>query len=209
MITNYTDLQTTILSWTSQETVSEFVDEVPTFIQLGEAELFNTLRAFEMIQHEKKDLTAEYHALPTGYLAAEEMAKVSTDNSGRETENVMIYLEPDNFRRQQSGVAGEYYTIMNGQLRFKDKPTGTESPPLKYDFSYYGRFTNLSGAAPTNIILTLYPQAYLWASLVQAESWLVNDPRIAVWKTQLADTVDKINLISEQRRGVMSVGPAY
>lgn len=49
---------------------------------------------------------------------------------------------------------------------------------------YYRRIPALTDQAPTNWLLAKQADLYRIASLASAESWLKNDPRIALWKGQ-------------------------
>jgi hypothetical protein len=48
---------------------------------------------------------------------------------------------------------------------------------------YYGKPTLLSDTNPSNIFLANYPDALLYASLAEAEPYLMNDARIQTWAT--------------------------
>ena len=46
---------------------------------------------------------------------------------------------------------------------------------------YYKYFTALSDSNTTNDMLTYHPDAYLYAVLLEAEPYLQNDKRVALW----------------------------
>jgi hypothetical protein len=74
---------------------------------------------------------------------------------------------------------------------------------------YWGKFAPLSDAAPINSILTAYPQIYLYGALLQAEAFVMNDQRLAIWQSAYTRAVDKANEVAENRRGTSAVGAPY
>ena len=60
MITDYASLQTAVARWLVRETETIFVGEVPTFIQLAEQQMYEDLRAREMICRAQSILNEEY-----------------------------------------------------------------------------------------------------------------------------------------------------
>lgn len=62
---------------------------------------------------------------------------------------------------------------------------------------YYQRIPNLSDTVTTNWLLQKHPDLYRYGSLASAESWLMNDPRIELWKVQMRETIAVIHDMSE------------
>jgi hypothetical protein len=60
----------------------------------------------------------------------------------------------------------------------------------------------LSDAVPTNWLLTKHPDIYLWAALLAAEAYLVNDERLAVWKGALDEAIDELMQAGDRKRFV-------
>ena len=83
-----------------------------------------------------------------------------------------------------------------------------ENSRYAYELVYYGEWTPLSDAATTNGILTKYPQLYLFASMIHAEAFLVNDQRVATWTGRYDKAVADANRRSELavQGGTMAVG---
>jgi hypothetical protein len=46
---------------------------------------------------------------------------------------------------------------------------------------YYAQPTFISSTTANNLYLTYYPDALLYATLAEAEPYLMNDPRVATW----------------------------
>lgn len=45
---------------------------------------------------------------------------------------------------------------------------------------------------PTNAIITDHPDVYLYATLVESAPYLKDDPRVAVWKTEYAERIERV-----------------
>jgi hypothetical protein len=50
---------------------------------------------------------------------------------------------------------------------------------------------------PTNVVLDTYPELYLYGALIEAEPYLVDDQRIALWKGMYDDAVTRINIMGD------------
>jgi hypothetical protein len=60
----------------------------------------------------------------------------------------------------------------------------------------------LSDAAPANWLLTRHSDIYLWATLLTAEAFLVNDERLGVWKAALDEAIDELVQAGNRKRFV-------
>jgi hypothetical protein len=65
---------------------------------------------------------------------------------------------------------------------------GTEfqfAPSQNSDYTiqilYYAQPTFISSTTSSNLFLAYYPDALLYATLAEAEPYLMNDPRVATW----------------------------
>jgi hypothetical protein len=62
---------------------------------------------------------------------------------------------------------------------------------------YYYKPEILSDSNPSNVFLANYPDLLLYGSLAQAEPYLMNDARLAVWASLYADTLNLIETSDE------------
>lgn len=67
-------------------------------------------------------------------------------------------------------------------------PTPDAAYPIT--LAYVARIPALSDANPTNWVLQQAPQMYLYASLLEAEPFLANDARAALWGTAYQVALD-------------------
>ena len=64
--------------------------------------------------------------------------------------------------------------------------------PTSATLIYYAKIPALSDANPTNWLLTRYPDAYLYACLLEAMPYNEEDARMQTWATAYATAIDKI-----------------
>lgn len=179
-ITNYSDLKTTIADYLAR---TDLTDQIPLFIQLAENRLRRDLRIRQMLKVVTTSTTAgdPTVAMPTDFL---EMRDIHIESSPIQT---VIYQNPSNFFRNTqagTGVSGypNNYTIMGSEFQFA--PTPDAAYTLK--MVYYAAPTYLSSTVSSNVFLANCPDLLLYASLGEAEPYLMNDARIATW-AQLYD----------------------
>ena len=86
-----------------------------------------------------------------------------------------------------------YYAITAGEIEVYPTPDATYTTELYY----YKRITSLSDSNTTNEILTYFPDAYLYGSLVHSAPYLKDDAQVAVWGSIYAQTLADINGESE------------
>ena len=65
---------------------------------------------------------------------------------------------------------------------------------------FYGKVPSLGSTRPTNWILLNAPDIYLYGSLLEAEAFLQNDPRIQLWKQGFDQAVADLQLQDEKDR---------
>ncbi|MBR52349.1 hypothetical protein CMK19_01100 [Candidatus Poribacteria bacterium] len=89
----------------------------------------------------------------------------------------------------------EFYAVVDGS--FELFPT----PDADYvvELVYYENIPDLA-ANNTNWLLTNYPDAYLYGSLLHSSPYLQEDQRVAVWNTLYLNAVSAINLEGERAR---------
>ena len=90
------------------------------------------------------------------------------------------YESPDKFFRDQltttSGLP-YYYTIIAYELQFAPAPDSS----MTLQMLYYAKPTYISSTVSSNLYLANYSDALLYATLAEAEPYLMNDARIQTW----------------------------
>ena len=61
-----------------------------------------------------------------------------------------------------------------------------------YDMTYYKSFDALTDVATTNWVILNAPDLYLYGTLLQAEPFLMNDQRIALWERGMRQVINDL-----------------
>lgn len=183
---NYSTLQTNIADWLHRSDDSVMLARIPDFIKLGEADLF---RQIKMQGIEKSiDLTmtigSRFVDLPDS--CAE--IRALFDSTNQPKERVIQYSDENLPVNTELRGYPTYFSIEDGKLKFD----------CLADLAYmltlmYTENQALSNTNQTNEILEKYPDAYLYASLLQAAPYIADDKRIGVWQSYYSKIIQDIN----------------
>ena len=209
MITNYGTLKTAVADWLKRKNLDS---QVPEFIQLAEIKLRDgitvpdarggtqtlAVRVREMWAKKTynpgdsdtnsatvNDPVSSF-TLPADYLEARWLQYFLT-------RSYMLERVSSFTNAEAASVAGRprFYATEESDEVFVSPTTDTLGG---FVLGYYQDFTgNLSSDTDTNVILTNYPNLYLYASLVSAEPYLYNDPRVATWLSELVSGIRSAN----------------
>lgn len=172
-ITNYSDLKTTIASYLAR---SDLTTQIPDFIQLAETRLRRELRIRQMLKVVTTatvagDGTVE---LPSDYL---QMRDLHMNTNPIQT---LGYQSPSNFyRNTNSSITGVpvQYTVLAQEFQFAPIPDGVYTLQM----IYYATPPYLTTSNTSNVFLANCPDLLLYGALGEAESYLMNDPRLQTW----------------------------
>ena len=169
--TNYTSFVTVVENYLARTDLSS---QIPDFIQMAQYRMTRDLRTQKMLSSTTLSLSASTVAFPTDILEVREIHIQG---------NPVIRLEyqsPDLFFRDgQTTFSGmpHYFTMINSNFQFAPAPDST----MTLSLLYYAQPTFISTTTASNIYLVNYPDALLYATLAEAEPYLINDARIATW----------------------------
>ena len=197
-ISSYTSLKSAIADWLDR---TDLTDQIPDFIALTEV---RHRRDFKIRSLETRVTTntvadQEYYNLPDNYIALRNI-QLNTD-----PKTSLEYLTPEQMDRIYAGSnkgKPKAYTIIGNDIQLRPLPDSV----YEIEMLYYKYFTPLSDSAPTNDMLTYHPDAYLYASLVEAEPYLQNDKRIQTWAS-FYDRAKKDIIDSNERDRHSGVAP--
>lgn len=190
MLTNYSDLQTTVANYLGR---SDLTAAIPDFISLAELRLSRDLRTRRMLKTATATMTISDSTvgLPPDFLAIRD---VFVDGDPRAT---VSYLSPSAFSRNARATeVGQpvFYTLRSNEFEFAPKPDAEYTVQMLY----YFKPASLSNTNPSNEFMANYPDALLYGALLEAEPYLFNDARIAVWSGLYDRAVERINTTDEQ-----------
>lgn len=194
--TSYTELQAELVEWLKRDDLAE---RVTTFIAMAEARLNRVL------------LTAEREAVATTTLSAATL-ELPEDYWGLRA----VYLDTDpkcvleqkslaDLRNTYSaGMTGkpQHFAIQSGNVLVMGP-----APDSSYSIviNYWQTIPALTENNADNWLLLAYPDLYMHGALVHAEAFMVNDPRIGIWKNQFEEGL--IEAMRVGQRKTNSAGP--
>jgi hypothetical protein len=110
---------------------------------------------------------------------------------------VVSYLSPSAFssnsRADQQGLP-VFYTMRGNELEFAPKPDSA----YVLQMLYYYKPTELSVTNTSNEFMANYPDALLYASLLEAEPYLFNDQRTITWSNLYNQSISRVNTSDEE-----------
>jgi hypothetical protein len=185
----YSDLQTSIANYLAR---SDLTTQIPDFITFAENRLRRELRIRQMLK-----------SVTTSTVSADATVQVPSDFLEIRDFVVMTnpitplsYSSPSSLsndpRTSQVGVPRSY-TILASEFQL------TPIPDAAYTLKmlYYAAPTYLSTSNTTNVFLTTSPDALLYASLIEAEPYLMNDARINTWGTMYDRAISSLTKSDE------------
>ena len=174
-LSTYSDLQTSIANYLAR---SDLTSQIPDFITFAENRLRRELRIRQMLKSVTtatvaNDSTVE---LPSDFLQVRDFVVVTNPLTP------LSYSSPSSLsndpRASEVGVP-KSYTILANDFQMSPVPDAVYTVKLLY----FAAPTYLSSSNTSNVFLTTAPDALLYASLIEAEPYLMNDARINTWGT--------------------------
>jgi hypothetical protein len=104
----------------------------------------------------------------------------------------LTYNSPSAFTRNADAETSgkpSFYTMLGQEFEFAPVPDKVYTVELLY----YFKPTPLSDSVASNEFLANYPDALLYATLSEAEPYLMNDARIQVWASLYDRAINNIN----------------
>ena len=183
--TSYSNLKTEIADYLGR---TDLTSKIPTFVTLAELRLSRDLRTRKMLASATSTMTSGDGkvALPADFL---EMRNIYTQGTPRMP---VTYLSPSAFMRDaradESGLP-VFYTVLGSEFEFAPKP----DTAYVLEILYFAKPTAMSDSVSSNAFLANYPDALLYASLLEAEPYLINDARVATWADLYNRAIQNIN----------------
>ena len=127
-------------------------------------------------------------ALPSGFLQIIDIYE--TGQSG----GTLDYLPPQNFYSLDNSRGGSgqpaFYTIIGTDLKFSPL---TDSTTRSYALNYFKEFDGLTEFSPTNTLITIAPDIYLWGVLLEAQPYMADQVRTAEFEALYRKAVDGLH----------------
>ena len=183
IIATYSALQTAVANYLARSDLTSQIQDI--FIPFAENRLRRELRTNEMLEYTTLPLVSNVATLPSDFLEMRELHFASNPVDD------IVYQSPDLFfRNRLTQTSGQvwYFTILGNEIHFA--PTPNVSSDLQ--ILYYKKPAYLSDSNTSNVFLANYPDALLYAALAEAETYLMNDARVATWASLYDRSVNNI-----------------
>lgn len=186
----YSDLKTSIAGYLAR---SDLTSQIPDFITFAENRLRRELRIRQMLKSVTTatvsgDSTVE---LPSDFLEIRDFVALTNPIQP------LSYSSPSALSNDpvasQVGVP-KSYTILANEFLMSPVPDGVYTLRLLY----FAAPAYLSSTNASNVFLTTAPDALLYASLIEAEPYLMNDARINTWGTMYDRAIASLAKSDEQ-----------
>lgn len=185
-ITTYSQLVTELEAYLNR---ADYTPRIPTFIALTEARLNRLLDDPEMEVRTTVPGTGQYTTLPADF---KRMVAVRTGNE-YELEQVSA-AQMTSLNQTVTGTPRKY-AIIDGAITFAPINSAAQIVML-----YIRRIPPLTAAAPTNWLLTLAPDLYLYGCLLQAHLFGWADERLPLFKAAYDEAIGEMRTDAENRR---------
>lgn len=191
-LTNYAELKTSIGDFLNRD---DLTSVIPDFISLSEAQMNREIRHFRMEKRANANLDTQYTAIPNDFLQPIRFvitgAEISTIEQGSS-------MEISRLREQNSDTTGRpsRYAILDSSIEVFPTPDTT----YNLELLYYEKIDALNDGNTSNWLLTNYPDAYLYGSLMHSAPYLAEDNRIQTWAALYQKAISDINSESERSK---------
>lgn len=188
-LNTYVGMQDAIARWLRR---TDLAAAIPDFISLAEARFNRELRLRAMETIISGTINSETLYVPDDMLELERLVLYPT---GREVE--LEYMPPKNMQKYRGISALPFaFTTINQQIYVAPAPDSS----YNYTLFYIARVPSLSSTRTTNFLLSVAPDIYLYASLLEAAPYLKDDARVELWARAYQNSVQKLQAQDDQQQ---------
>ena len=195
-LSTFTELKDAVADWLDR---SDLTARIPDFIALAEARISRDLRIRPMEVRSIMYTSSgqKYFNLPGGYL---QMRNIQLNTNPTQP---LEYITPEMLDRLYgSNTTGKprAYTLIGDEIQLSPIPDAA----YELEMAFYEKFTSLgdgtSGTVTTNYLTKNAPDVLLYGALMEAEPFIKNDERLAVWLNGYSNAVDKLQKADQKDR---------
>ena len=195
-IGTYAELQTAVKNWSKRTDLDSLI---PDFIKLAELRVNRNLRIRKMETRVTANTVASqnYYGLPTNFL---QMRSFKLNTSPLKD---LIFLTPEQMDERWAGSQTgmpRAYSIAGDELRIGPKPDGV----YEMEMLYWQSPAQLTDSATTNFMLTANPDALLYASLIELNSYSEHNEGVMKYAKLFTETIDAVQKEAERDRAAGS-----
>ena len=195
-ISNYTELQAAVASYLARGDLTAII---PDFVTLAEAKINRVLLHPRM--ETRTTLTVntllsdpEFIDLPTDF---QTMRSVRLSGvTGKPRLNFLTQTQIDDYRYSIDNVSDQpaYFSIVGDEMELAPTPNEDFDVEVLYRANIPALASN-----STNWLLTLAPDLYLYATLLESAPYVGRDERISVWGSAMVEVLDQLNIHGERQ----------
>ena len=195
-LSTFTELKDAIADWLDR---SDLTARIPDFIALAEARINRELRIRPMEVRSTMYATVDqqYFNLPGGYI---QMRNIQLNTNPT---TPLEYITPEMLDRLYgSSTTGKprAYTLIGDEIQLAPIPDSAYT----LEMAFYEKFTALgdgtSGTVTSNWLTENAPDILLYGALMEAEPFIKNDERVAVWLNGYGNAIDKLQKADQRDR---------
>ena len=196
-LATYSDLKTSVANFMHR---SDLTSMIPDFIRMAESNLSAdiTARAMDTKTNLATVSGTSTVALPTDMVDMRRLQIVSSYNT------VLKYVSPDelsaDYNANLTGVP-QVFAIVGGNIELAPIPDAAYTLEL----TYKQRIPALSDSNTTNWLLTAWPDAYLYATLIAARVYILDDGKVPMFQALYKEAVSNINSVDWYNGSTMRV----
>jgi hypothetical protein len=187
---NYTELKAAVKGWLHR---SDLVAQIPDFIALAETGInrIAQVRAMENEVPLALAVSARTIPLPAGFTSPLAVWLGATHR------HELAPATPEELPVTSAPGRPTYWAIDGTSLAFDCPSDAARTVTLRYRGGF-----RLTDAAPTNALLTKYPDLYLYGTLLQAAPFIRDNDSIPLWQAMYGQAVKEINATESRARAV-------
>lgn len=207
-IVDYASLQSAVVEYLARDQDTTLIARIPTFIQMAEAKFNRQLFVRQMEQRatalvDSGSREPEFISLPADFQSMRRVRLSSV--TGKPCLAFKSGTQLDEYRFRISDVAGQprYFTVFGDEIELAPTPDAAYAIEM-----VYRRNVPPLAANDPNWLLSLAPDLYLYAALLESAPYIKEDGRIQTWGLGLSSALSDLNnlgLTSTFNAGPMTV----
>lgn len=188
-IATYSELKTAVANYLAR---TDLTDQIPDFIRFAELRLRRELRIRQMLKSVTTPTTSGDGTveLPTDFLEIRDFAVVGNPIQPLTYSSPAVFSR--NTRSTQVGKPLDY-TILASEFQLAPAPDSAYTLKLLY----FASPTFLGDTNASNVFIANAPDALLYATLLEAEPYIMNDARINTWGSMYDRAISTITKSDE------------
>ena len=191
-LTTYDELKASIADFLNRD---DLTSVIPDFIRLAETQLNRDVRHWRMEDRALALCDTQYTALPNNFV---EPIRITIPADRSYTLELLGPYELSKMRMDANNTTGrpEFYAVVD--QAFEVFPT----PDADYtiELVYYEDIPHMSTSLQSNWVLTHFPDAILYGSLLHSAPYLQEDQRLQAWGALYQSAISAINLEGQRAR---------